>query len=297
MTVGVWGAQAVVLGGKVYIGGGWAEGSYFKILEYIGGIWTEGSYFKILEYTIEGGQWREIETPVRFFGMAVVNDQVIITGGNDRGDSPTNKVWVLDSLTNTWTQPFPAMPTVRKWSAAVGYKRWVLVVGELGKNCVELLDTKSKQWYTASPLPSDAFRPSLTVIQDTLYVVWEKSAVSVSIPMLISDAMSQSQTSDSTNEPRPTKWQSLPDTPTSNPAITSFHGYLLTVAAWDSPSFTMSMYLPHNEQWLPVAQLPTPRNGCTCVVLPETEKMMVIGGLDKNKKFIKTIDICTLLLH
>ena len=278
MTSGVFDPQAVVVGGKVYIGGGVAEGSDYKILE----------------YTIEGGQWREIETPVRVFGMAVVNDQVIITGGEDRGGSLTNQVWVLDSLTNTWTQPFPAMSTARKWSSAVGYKRWVLVVGGTGKKCVEVLDTKSKQWYTTSPLPSDVERPSLTVIQDTLYVVWEKSAVSVSIPMLISDAMSQSQASDSTNEPRPTKWQSLPDTPTSDPAITSFHGYLLTVAAWDSPSSTISMYLPHTEQWMPVAQLPTPRDRCTCVVLPDNREMMVIGGLDENDKFIKTIDICTL---
>ena len=276
MASGVGDAQAVVVWGKVYIGGGGAEGDHYKILE----------------YTIEGRQWREIETPVRGFGMAVVNDQVIITGGQDRGGSLTNQVWVLDSLTNTWTQPFSAMPTARVWSSAVGYKRWVLVVGGGGEKCVEVLDTKSKQWYTASPLPSDAFRPSLAVIQETLYVVWGKSAVSVSIPMLISDAMSQSQASDSTNEPRPTEWQSLPDTPTDDPAITSFHGYLLTVGARGSPSSTISMYLPHNEQWLPVAQLPTPRNRCICVVLPETEEMMVIGGIDKHMKYIKIIDIC-----
>ena len=278
MASGVVLVQAVVVGGKVYIGGGGAEGSGYKILE----------------YTIEGGQWREIETAVVGFGMAVVNDQVIITGGRDRGGSRTNQVWVLDSLTNTWTQPFPAMPTARWWSSAVGYKRWVLVVGGYGEKCVEVLDTKSKQWYTVSPLPSDAIRPSVTVIQDTLYVVWGKSAVSISIPMLISDAMSQCQASDSTNEPRPTEWQSLPDTPTSHPAITSFHGYLLTVGARDSPSSTISMYLPHNEQWLPVARLPAPRNGCTCVVLPETKEMMVICGQDETNKYIKTIDICTL---
>ena len=36
---GVFGAQAVVVGGKVYIGGGWAEAN------------------NILEYTIERGRW------------------------------------------------------------------------------------------------------------------------------------------------------------------------------------------------------------------------------------------------
>ena len=44
--------------------------------------------------------------------MATVNGQVIIAGGWD-GGNPTNQVWVLDGQTNTWTQPFPAMPTVR----------------------------------------------------------------------------------------------------------------------------------------------------------------------------------------
>ena len=276
MTSGVLDAKAVVVGGKVYIGGGGAEGNKYKILE----------------YTIKGGQWRELETPVQSFGMAVVNNQVIIAGGEDIGGSLTNQVWVLDSITNTWTRPFPAMPTARIWSSAVGYKRWMLVVGGDGEKSVEVLDTRSKQLFVASPLPSDALRPSLTVIQDTLYVVWGKSAVSVSIPMLISDAMSQSRASVSTNEPRPTEWQSLPDTPTNYPAITSFHGYLLAVGARGSPSSTIAMYLPLSEQWLTVAQLPTPRDGCTCVVLPETEGVMVIGGVDKNSKVIKSIDIC-----
>ena len=276
MPSGVSVAHAVEVGGKVYIGGGNAEGSDRKVLE----------------YTIQGGQWREIRTPVGGFGMAVVNDQLIIIGGRDGKGVITDQVWVLESDSNTWTQPFPAMPTAREWVSAVGYKRWVLVVGGHGKRCVEVLDTVSKKWYTAAPLPSDAVQPSLAVIQDTLYIVWgELFAVSISIPMLISDAMSQSTASD---EPRSTEWQPLPHTPTSDPAITSFHGSLIAVGEYDSPSSTIAMYLPQTEQWLTVAQLPSPRNGCMCVVIPETGEMMVVGGLDENRDYINTIDICTL---
>ena len=265
--------HAVEVGGKVYIGGGKAEGSHYKLLE----------------YTIQGGQWREMDTPVCVFGMAVVNDQLIIIGGI-RDVGTTDQVWVLESDSNTWTQPFPAMPTARWCPSAVGYKRWVLAVGGYGERCVEVLDTASEKWYTAASLHSTAFRPSLAVIQDTLYVVWEES-VSVSIPMLISDAMSQSTASD---EPRSTEWQVLPYTPTYHPAITSFHGSLLTVGEYGSPSSTIAMYLPQTEQWLTVAQLPTPRKGCACVVLPETQEMMVVGGSDENDDYIKTVDICTL---
>ena len=281
MPSGVSSAHAVEVGGKVYIGGGVVEGE------------VEG---EVLEYTIQGGQWREIETPVRVFGVAVVNNQLIVIGG---WEDTTDQVWVLESDSNTWTQPFPAMPTARCWVSVVGYKRWVLAVGgdesddEIGYEgrCVEVLDTVSKKWYTAAPLPSDVFQPSLAVIQDTLYVVWGKSSVSVSIPMLISDAMSQSTAS---NDPGSTEWQPLPHTPTYHPAITSFHDSLLAVGAWDSPSSTIAMYLPQTEQWLTVAQLPSLRRGCTCVVLRDIGNLMVVGGCNKNRDYIKTIDICTL---
>jgi len=275
MPLGVNLAQAVVIGVEVYIGGGYSEG---------------GDY-KVLVYTIEKCQWRQFKTPVRNFGMAVVNNQLIITGGED--GEVTNEVWVLDSVSGTWTQPFPAMPTARWGPSAVGYKRWVLVVGGDDKTCVEVLDTGAKQWYTATPLPNAAWRPSLTVIQDTLYVAWGNwrcSAVSMLIPMLLSDAVSQSP-SDTSNGPQPTKWQPLPDTPTEDPATTTLNGSLVAMGGGLASS-TIAMYLP--QQWLKVAKLPTPRRYCTCVLLPETEELMVIGGRDENWDYTKSIDLCTL---
>ena len=247
MPSGVHDVQAVVVGGKVYIGGGGAEGSKYKILE----------------YTIQGGQWREIETPVRLFGMAVVNNQLLIIGGVDEEGRVTNQVWALDSASGALKQPFSAMPTARGWLSAAGYKRWVLVVGGSGERCVEVLDTTTNKWYEATPLPSIAIRPSLTVIQDTLYVVWGRSAVNLSIPILISNAVSQCPTTLTSSSHQSTKWQLLPDTPTYHPATTSLQGSLVAVGGKPASS-SIAMYLPHVEQWLEVAQLPTPRRGCTC---------------------------------
>ena len=293
MPSGVHYAQAMVVGRKVYIGGGGVEDSVYKILE----------------YTIQGGQWREVKTPVTSFGMAVVNDQLLIIGGREKGRI-TNQVWALDSVSGAWTepfpamptaldsvsgawtQPFPAMPTARKCLSAVGYKRWVLVVGGYGERCVEVLDTATNKWYMATPLPNNAFRPSLTVIQDTLYVVWGRSAVSLSIPILISDAMSQRPTTHTSSGPQSTEWQPLPDTLAQYPATTSLLGSLVAVGG--NPASSIAMYLPHMEQWLEVAQLPTPRQICTCVIVPETQQLMVIGGVNRNGTYIKSIDFCTL---
>ena len=276
MPSGVSDAQAVVIGEKVYIGGGEAEGGDYKI-------W---------EYTIEGGQWREIETPVQYFAVAVVNNQLIIIGGEDKEFSPTNMVWELDSEFGIWTQPFPEMPTARYWPSAVGYKRWVLVVGGDGERCVEVLDTVSKMWYTATPLPSNAIQPSLVVIEDTLHVLWRYSAVSTSIQMLISDAVSQNPANDTSDGPKPTEWQPRPDTPTKWPTITVLNGSLIAMGS-NPVSSTIAMYLPQTEQWLRVAELPTPCRSCTCATLPETVELMVIGGMNEEDDYIRSIDLCT----
>ena len=265
----------------MYIGGGRAEGSGYKLLEYT------------IQYTIQGGQWREIVTPVAGFGMAVVDNQLLIIGGVDDDGRYTNQVWALDSASGAWKQPFPAMPTARWWLSAVGYKRWMLVVGGDGQRCVEVLDTTTNKWHVATPLPDDAFHPSLTVIQDTLYVVWGCSAVSLSIPILISDAVSQRPTTHASSSPQSTEWQPLPDTPTYRPATTSLQLSLVVVGSRPASS-SIAMYLPHMEQWLEVAQLPTPREECTCAILPETQQLMVIGGVDKNREYVKSIDLCTL---
>ena len=251
----------------------------------------ERAYCSVLEYsrTGEGPQWRTIVAPTGGFGMAAVDDQLIIAGGVDLniGD-PSDQVFVLDGDKKTWTQPFPAMPEARYWPSAIGYKRWLVVAGGILTldfkklvNIVEVLDTSSKQWYKASPLPSLTPRPSLAIIQDTLYITWlntEKTsgAHQIFIPTLISNAISPGQATD--NKSSPTEWQALPDPLTHLPALVSFHGHLLAVGTSNIPSSTIAMYLPHIQQWQKVAELPTPRRYCDCCFLPATKELMVIGG-------------------
>ena len=265
----------------------------------------------VLEYsrTEEGPQWRTIVAPTGGFGMAAVDDQLIIAGGLDPNTGgPSNQVIVLDGDKKTWTQPFPAMPTARFWPSAIGYKRWLVVAGgALTHDCkecvnvVEVLDTSSKQWYKASPLPCPTFHPSLAIIQDALlYMTWINiieetiGAHQIFIPTLISNAISPAQATD--NKSSPTEWQALPDPLTFLPALVSFHGHLLAVGDFITPSSTIAMYLPHLQQWQKVAELPTPRIGCACCFLPATKELMVIGGC-KDEDYtdpIFTMDTCEL---
>ena len=276
MPTGVATIQALVMGGKVYIGG-------------------EDNFYKILEYTIEGGQWREIKTPVTDFGMLVINNQLLIIGGMERQDMPSNQVWALDTVYGTWTKPFPAMTTTRSWVSAVSYKRWVLVVGgqdQTLKNFVEVLDTVIGKWYVAIPLPSGKLRASITAIHDTLYILWRSSGARISLPGLISDAVTQHPTTIPQSE-----WQPLPEAPaTLLLSIVSHQESLValedTSSTFEDHATSIFMYLPQMEKWLKVAELPASRQTCACIVLPETQQLMVIGGRNKAGDLVKSM-ICT----
>jgi hypothetical protein len=265
MPLGMWAGQAVLLGGNIYVGGGEAEAN------------------RLLKFKIEGNVWTLISCPVENFGLAVVSDQLMAIGGTYKNSGAIDEVWAFNPATAAWSQPFPRMPTSRSWASAIGFKRWVIVAGGAGKKCVEVLDTVTKEWYNAIALPRETARPSLTILQETLYVVMEKSMISISLPVLIADAMSHNKD--------PTQWDRLPDTLTSQPALVAFHGHLLAVGAFDAPSTTIAMYLPLFKQWQTVAELLTPRESCSCLVLPETKnKILVIGGCGNgvNSKYMKT---------
>ena len=253
---------------------------------FLAGVESQSGVYKITELSIDSGESREIETSVCWFGMAAVNEQLIIAGGQDcEGES--DRVLVMDPLTGTWTEPFPRMPTARESPSALGYDRWMVVVGGWGTGCVEVLDTVSRLWYTALPLPSPAIRPSLAVIEDNLYVAWNDTVFSTPILTLISHAVSKGST------PCP-KWQQLPKTLTCNPALVSFHGALLGIGG-EPLSSSVAVYLPvvENPKWMVVSKLPSSRKRCSCVFIPDSGKLLVVGGRN-NKALLKSIDVCTL---
>lgn len=308
MPLGAVFPQAVAIGEKIYIGGGWmyrkkasAGGEECVVETNVASENKVRANNSVLEYSIteEGLQWREIVAPSVLFGMAAVDNQLITAGGfdPDNDDNGSDQVSVLDSNNKTWTQPFPAMPTARYWTSAIGYKRWLVVVGGMAneaKNIVEVLDTNSKLWCKASPLPSPTLRPSLALIDDTLYIAWgngteENSfACQTLIPTLILNAICHAQAS-----AKNTKWQALPNTPTSFPVLVPLHGHLLAVGGFRTPSSTLAIYLPHIQQWEKVAELPTPRSGFAGCSFPLATKEVIViaGGQDENKFTMETCEL------
>ena len=134
---------AVLLKGKVYVGGG--GGSMM------------GHYVTV--YDIEKDNWI-IMPPYsfRWFSLATLNDQLVLVGrvGPSGERTDTLGVWEY-RMTQTWkwTHPFPPMPTARSGTMVLTWRnRWLIVAGGYNEGSlsgVEIFDFSASEWYHGSP--------------------------------------------------------------------------------------------------------------------------------------------------
>ena len=260
--------QAVVIDDDIFLGGG--DG-------------LRRLAATVMVYSVQTSSWRTLPTgETYFFGMAAVNNQLVLVGGRSistRG--ATNILVAWDEMSQTWTRPFPVMPTAREFPSAISYKKWLVVAGgederDSPLNKVELLDTVSGQWYEGSPLPTECSSMSSAINGNMWYLSggWSsqrdnKEAFSVCLDELISQAVSQS--AGSTTSP----WQTLPEAPLTHSTVLILNGALLTVGGVGSSS--IHLYQPSRRSWVKVGDLPKQRQQCACTVLPNGE-MFVAGG-------------------
>ena len=142
---------AVLLGGNVYVGGGF-EGRDDNDKQ-----WS----YRLDAYNLTTNQWNPspITTPYDLFAMTVLDDKLVTAGGATKNDEVVNKVLVLN--VGQW-KDYSEMPTARYSATAVGYNSMLIVVGggtKLGGNwarvsTTELLDATNGCWYTCNNLPS-----------------------------------------------------------------------------------------------------------------------------------------------
>ena len=216
--------QAVVIGNNVYVGGGFS---------------FTGNTATVMVYSLETGTWRTLPPyESQFFGMATVNNQLVLVGGRSTSTvKVTNVLGEWGERSRTWTHPFPVMPAARRSPSVISYQKWLVVAGGVDERdshskTVELLDTLSGQWYEGSPLPSGCSEMSSAISGNMWYLSGgyssqgeNKLVFSVCLDELISQAVSQS--AGATSPPTPSPWQALPKTPRTGSTVLILRGALL----------------------------------------------------------------------
>ena len=279
------GIQAVVIGSDVYVGGRY-------------GLNTE------MVYSLQTGTWRTLPPYESWsFGMTMVNNQLVLVGGRSTSTRQvTNVLGLWDERSQTWTHPFPVMPTARESLSVISYQKWLVTAGGFdgrdSSNKVELLDTLSGQWYEGSPLPKECKQMSSTINGNmwylsrglTFFASQNKHVLSVCLDVLISQAVSQS--AGTTSPPTPSPWQTLTELPVAHSTTLIIRGSLLSVGG--EYSSAIHLYQPSRRSWVKVGDLPTQRWQCACIVLPSGE-IFVAGGRIGLFNISSVVDIATVV--
>ena len=269
----------------------------------------------VLKYDSAKSNWSELpKCPNCDFSLAMVNNLLTAIGGNTpNGDQCTSS---LLSLTDRkWMEQFPPMPTKRWLTAVVCSGRSLVVAGGTGEgykylSTVEVMDTESLQWSTASNLPHPLTQATATLCGDQIYMLGgfdqsdksSKSVFTCSLAALLRSFQSKSgslgrlmKTLSLASGPK--VWRQLADIPVTHSACASLHGHLLAVGGEDSdgePTSAIHTYNTTTNSWEVISHLATPRSQCLVAVLPHNE-LMVVGGFAPSDSAIDSVEIATIV--
>ena len=257
----------------------------------------------VIAYNSANNKWSELpKCPNHGFSLAIINSLLTAIGG----ETPTNEVTnTLFSFTDSeWTEQFPPMPTKRWLTTAVCSGRSLVVAGgSTGYkflSTVEVMDTESLQWSTASNLPHTLHQATATLCGDQVYILggfnqankYSKSVFTCSLASLLQSCQPQSLLA--RLKAFFTKvWQKLADTPVTLFTCASLHGKLLAVGGCDSDdkaTTAIHMYNTTTNSWELISHMATPRHQCLVAVLPR-DKLMVVGGYDSGTDSVEIATI------
>ena len=220
--------------------------------------------------------------------MQVINSKLTVIGGWDNTTKKTmNKVTTYNNNNNNWRNEYPNLLKARNNPGALTHLDYVIVAGgaldiNTFSDDIELLNYKqSSHWMIAKiKLPAAMWLPSLTISDDTLYIVGYSratdrinAAYQVSHDMVTSSAvqLTSSQTAHWTKLP-PVSHYETGIIPNSCPP-TIIGGYDGQYVSTDDIKV---LDVPNNS-WEKIASLTTARSA-TAVVPINYDSILVIRG-------------------
>ena len=251
---------------------------------------------EVFTYTFATNKWSELpECTNSDVSLAMVNSLLTAIGGKTSNREVTNSL--LSLTENKWTKRFPPMPTKRWLTAVVCSGKSLIVAGGEGEgkkylSTVEVMDTETLQWSTASSLPHPLGQSTVTLIADRVYMLggWDhndkqsKSVFTCSLAALLLSCQPQSLGARLMNlslARRHQVWHQVANTPVTFSTCASLHGQLLAVGGCDSDdkeTTAIHMYNTTTNSWEVISHMTTPRYQCLVAVFAHNE-LMVVGGL------------------
>ena len=301
LPVGMSRPQVVVVGEKVYVGGGSTD--------------TNDDLCLVFKYNPASGKWTTLRPcPVRRFGLGQLSGELLTVGGAAR-HGVTKRVYHYKTKSQQWKEFLQPMSTARFGLTVISAQSALTACGgathasDVACTTVEVYTTESSQWHTTDPLPVPCWMMSSVVINNTAYLLGgltndlkaTKTVPYAPVASLIQRATSRPQQSASAARPDSisSAWKTLRDTPLKRSAAASLGGMLLAVGGNDDQRDTLPavhVYSPATSTWIRVqsGDLPEPRYECAAVELAGN-RLLVVGGQDEEMKRMNTVFLGSLI--
>ena len=284
--------QAVVRNNRIYIGGGFAKSDDIATLQ---------------EYDPQQNKWDKSiaePCPTKYFGMAVVKNQLLIVGGTDTSSKRKHGlVYCLDFKTKKWSRfQKSSMLVYRSSPSVVTYKdRWLIAIGGEDKDgqvlsSVERLDIDNpddeRYWEYCSPLPVKSLHFTSAIIDDMLFsfgTTTYGATMSVGMPSNRVFFAPLGKLLKSSNKTE-SVWQDIHHLPLKESTAVSFNGSLFALGGTSTSIFRLeySQEPKNKATWIHVGDLPVPL--CQCACTQNGNNMFVHG------RRVKTPDVCVYTL-
>ena len=186
---------------------------------------------KIHSYDSDTQKWDQQhipDTPYIKHTLVIVKNRLTIVGGFLNGRA-TNSIRSLtgEGMDREWLELFPAMPSHRLNTTAICSGHSLIVAGGYDLfhilTTVEVMNTETLQWFTASPLPHPFSSATASVCGDNLYMLGgverpnqpTRLVLTCSVSKLLDSCQPQPQPQPQPLEVaiRPAVWQRVADSP------------------------------------------------------------------------------------
>ena len=249
----------------------------------------------VYSYDSEEQVWSSLpQSPHKYSSLAVVRGLLTAIGGG-RGRNVTSQLLSF-TCERKWVERFPPMPTKRSDTAAVCSGKSLVVAGgsegdEEPLHIVEVMDTETLQWSTASSLPFALCNASATLCQDRIYLLGQgrcnvpRSVLACSMADLLQSCRPQSLGGRLETLTLQEVWHRVADLPVSSSSCATLCGQLLAVGGCDdnfeNDTTAIHQYNPATNSWEVISHMPTTRSATLVAVLPGN-KLMVVGGFTRK---------------
>ncbi len=241
--------------------------------------------YDIYSFTIPDNNWTKLPlSKFKDFSMVVIDGVLTTIGGWDFSTAESDVILSLSPGQTCWKEVLPPMPNGRTKPATVTTDSHLVVAGGIAfpsrTHIVEVLDTNTLQWSTASDIPLSSYIPWMTLCGGgNIYLRQGNTVHSCSVDVLLKSCKPIATLACSNDSV--SVWSRLADTPVEfDTSLVTVREHILAIGGCDGcqhPTADIYCYDVATDSWSVIGQLPTPRFRVLTAVLSSNE-VIVLGG-------------------